>query len=56
MTKQQLQDLNTIKNVKMVDIETLSQDRVYRLGYKHGFNVCRRKFRKVLFGKIKKNV
>ena len=32
----------------MVDIEDLSKNKKYREGYKHGFNFCRRKVRKIL--------
>ena len=40
--------LNKIKKICMADIESLSKDRKYRLGYKMGFNTCRRRIRKAL--------
>lgn len=56
MKKQEIKDLNKIERVKMADIKTLSKDKMYRLGYKQGFNVCRRRIRKVLLKVITKNV
>ena len=48
MNKLDIKKLNTIKKCLMDDIKTVAKDRTYRLGYKQGFNVARRRIRKVL--------
>jgi len=49
MRKTEIKKLNQqVRRIKMVDIEDLSKNKKYREGYKHGFNFCRRKVRKIL--------
>jgi hypothetical protein len=48
MTKKEYQKLNTVKTLLLADVKTVSNHKVYQWGYKHGFNVCRRRIRKAL--------
>lgn len=45
MTKKEILKLNTVKHLFMEDVKPLSKDKMWREGYKCGFNTCRRKIR-----------
>ena len=56
MTKKEIQKINKIKAVTMEEARRVSHNVDFARGFKWGFNVCRRKIRKELFGIINKNV
>lgn len=56
MNKKDLQKLDSVHSVKMNEVRNLSKQSFYALGFRHGFNVARRKIRKVLLEKITKEV
>jgi hypothetical protein len=48
MRKTEIKKLNQFKRATMEDVRGVSKSKVYRLGYKHGYNVARREIRKIL--------
>lgn len=48
MTKSEYKKLNSIQSLLMCDVGEISHDKMYKWGYKAGFNTCRRRIRKAL--------
>lgn len=56
MTKKEILKINSIKSITMKEARMFNKDAMKAQAFKHGFNLARRKIRKVLFGIITKNI
>lgn len=56
MTKEEIKKLNKIKSITMAEARIYQGKTESAQAFKYGFNLCRRKIRKALFGVITKNI